>query len=86
MMAGERKTMRPTLLTSTELAIVGMIATSVEAMLLMERVAGNSRWFSVEDIYHGEQRPPLIPFLAAMTELAATGNIEGDVEGRMRHA
>jgi hypothetical protein len=48
---------------------------------------GNAGWFTVEEIAadFGE-RPPLIPLLHALRDFGATGQLESDGKGRVRHA
>ena len=48
---------------------------------------GNSGWFTVADIADDfGERPPFIPLILALKDFAATGNLEGNEEGRVRHA
>ncbi len=76
-----------TYLTTIDQSTVHILHARAQYHLWVERHrAGNDRWFTVEEIadFFGE-RPPLIPLIIALTELAATGNLEGDAEGRVRH-
>jgi hypothetical protein len=47
---------------------------------------GNSGWFTVADIMSDlPKRPPAIPLLVALDDLAEAGHVENDGEGRLRH-
>ena len=47
---------------------------------------GNSGWFTVADIIADMgQRPPTIPMLVALHDMAEAGHMERDGEGRVRH-
>jgi hypothetical protein len=77
-----------TYLTPIDQATAELIYVSAQCFLLEQRhCRGNDGWFTVEDIAADfGQRPPLVPFILAMKELAGTGNLELDGEGRVRHA
>lgn len=78
--------MTPTPPTRLELDLIDLMATNIGAFLLLERRRGNEGWFTVADIAdHVGPRPPLIPFIRALKDVAATGYVEGDDEGRVRH-
>ncbi len=73
-------------MTPLDQAAIDIIFSRVKLFLWGERCRGNEEWFSVADIAdHFGQRPPLIPFILALKELAATGQVQGDEEGRVRH-
>jgi hypothetical protein len=76
-----------TYLTITDQAAVHIIHARVQYHLWDERQRrGNDRWFTVEEIADMfGKRPPLIPLILALKDLAASGSVEGDHEGRVRH-
>ena len=76
-----------TYLTTIDQAAVNVIHARVQYHLWDERKRrGNDRWFTVVEIADMfGQRPPLVPFLLALRDFAATGDLEADDEGRVRH-
>ena len=67
-------------------ARVDMLHARIQYHLLVER-RSNDRWFTVKEIadFFG-QRPSHAEIIAAIRDFAATGNLEYDGQGSVRHA
>ena len=67
-------------------ATVDAIHARIQYHLLVER-RSNDRWFTVKEIadFFG-QRPSHAEIIAAIRDFAATGNLEYDGQGSVRHA
>lgn len=76
-----------TYLTTIDQAAAHVIHARAHFFLFEERRRGNHGWFTIGDIFAiFEQRPPFIPFVAALCDLLATGNVEGNALGQVRLA
>ena len=76
-----------TTLSTLDKAAVFLVHTEAQRFLFGQRhERGNHQWFAVADIaaIFGEGLP-MVPFLVAIRDLVATGNVEGNGEGCMRH-
>ncbi len=77
-----------TYLTTLDQAAVHLINARAQFFLWDQRHRrGNSGWFTIADVFAiFEQRPPFVPFIAALCDLLKTGKVEGDALGRVRLA